>query len=222
MFSNGPTEDNLKAAYAVGAIAATPGAFSVFPAWWHQTNMQQAAADAMALANRVMDTEHDPSMADLNQFKDLLAKYANDPAFAYYFLNALGPRHLLELNGQISTLQLSYYDNGNQLYFDRDLATTVGAIQTSLGLALAAATQHTGQRSYGGNYTPGPYELSPKWVVDLLQAARTTASRSSTRTRSAIGMRSTACTASSCSPRCSTTATTTRASCPQWAVPSSI
>jgi len=172
MFSNGPTEDNLKAAYAVGAIAATPGAFSVFPAWWHQTNMQQAAADAMALANRLMDTEHDPSMADLNQFKDLLAKYANDPAFAYYFLNALGPRHLLELNGQISTLQLSYYDNGNQLYFDRDLATTVGAIQTSLGLALAAATQHTGQRSYGGNYTPGPYELSPKWVVDLLQAGQ--------------------------------------------------
>jgi hypothetical protein len=172
MFKNGPTEDNLAAARAVDAIPATPGAFSVFPAWWHQTNMEHAAADAMALAERIMSTDHDPSMDDLRQFNDLLSRYGSDPAFAYDFLNALGPRHLLELNGQLATLQLSYYDNGNEMYFDSDLARTVGAIQTGLGLALAAATHQAGQRGPGGSYTPGPYELSGQWMADLMSAGR--------------------------------------------------
>jgi hypothetical protein len=175
MLRNGPTEDNLTAAYSVGAISAMPGAFSVFPTWWHQQNMEQAAKDAKALADIIMNGDHDPSAADLARFRELLDKYGSDPAFAYNFLNQLGPRGLLQLNGQLSTLQLSHYNNDDFPYFDKDLALTVGAIQTDLGLALAAATQTNGSyRGPGGSYTPGPYELSGQWMADLMAAGRDT------------------------------------------------
>jgi hypothetical protein len=63
----------------------------------------------------------------------------------------------------------SYGDDG-----DLDLAATVGAIQTSLGVALATATA---RRGTGGDYPysyyqPGQYELDSDWKVDLMLAGR--------------------------------------------------
>ena len=177
MFRDGPTEENLQAARDVGALAATPGAFTIFPAFWHDQNMRRAADDAAAFVRKLQDPYYEPTSAELRSLRDLLGEYADDEAFAYYFLDEIGPRGLLELNGQLATVQLSPPDaEEDGMLFDPDLAQIVGSIQLSLGTALATATMRrgTGGAYPGGysNYNPGQYELSTDWVVDLAIAGR--------------------------------------------------
>lgn len=174
MFRDGPTEDNLKKARDVGALPHTPGAFTLFPAFWHKANMEKLAKEAADLANKMKETGHRITDAELKRLKELLGQYAGDKVFAYNFLKDIGPRGLLQLNGQLASMLSSPSDpDSPYAHFDKELAKSIGAIQASLGIALATATAKRGSAPpYGGVYTPGQYELDPKWLSDLMIAGR--------------------------------------------------
>ncbi|WP_436532171.1 hypothetical protein [Actinoplanes sp. HUAS TT8] len=175
MFRDGPTEANLKAARDAGALPSTPGVFSVFPAYWHEINMEAAAKRADELAKKFKDPTYHPTNAELEELRNLVRDYGKDKVFAYNFLNDLGPRGLLELNGALATYNLDRPgDDVDSGLLDPQSADLVRDLQIGLGVALATATTATGTRSgpRGENYYPGKYELSNQWVTDLMIAGR--------------------------------------------------
>ncbi|WP_203741210.1 hypothetical protein [Actinoplanes cyaneus] len=176
MFRDGPTEANLKAARAAGALPATPGVFAVFPAYWHQVNMEAAGRRADELAKKFIDPYYQPTAAELEELRKLVQDYGKDKAFAYTLLTALGPKGLLELNGKLALYNLDTpgaTDEHTPL-FDEKGATLIRDLQLGLGIVLATATTSTGTRTgpRGEGYTPGKYELSGQWVTDLIAAGR--------------------------------------------------
>src|SRR5262249_41756021 len=54
MLRNGVTPETLSWATGLGALSATPGAFTVFGARWHRTAMSMAATEAHDLARTFM------------------------------------------------------------------------------------------------------------------------------------------------------------------------
>ncbi len=176
MFRDGPTEENLKAARAAGALPATPGVFSVFPAYWHDANMEQAGKRANELAKKLTDPYHEPTVAELEELRKLVQDYGKDRAFAYTFLDGLGPKGLLELNGKLALYNLDTPGAGEEHNsgFDEKGATLIRDLQLGLGVVLATATASTGTRTgpRGEGYTPGKYELPDQWVTDLIAAGR--------------------------------------------------
>ncbi|GAA2873650.1 hypothetical protein Acy02nite_31450 [Actinoplanes cyaneus] len=176
MLRDGPTEVNLKAARDAGALPVTPGVFTVFPAYWHTVNMEAAAGRADELAKKIKDPTYVPTAAELEELRNLVRDYGKDKVFAYNFLDDLGPKGLLELNGTLATYQLDNpgKDVSDGVVFDAGTADLVRDLQIGLGVALATATKTTGTRSgpRGENYYPGKYELSSQWTTDLMIAGR--------------------------------------------------
>jgi hypothetical protein len=159
MYREGPTEGNLRAARAVGAIPLGAGAAAVFPTLWHDGNMRRTAHDAVEMARRIL-ADGEPSEEDLARLNDVLAEYGADEAFAYYMLRELGPDGLLRLTADVAVIQ---YDDLVRTADPPDpgLAALVGSIQAGLGVALATATNNSIRRDY---------VLGERWWRDLTDA----------------------------------------------------
>jgi hypothetical protein len=169
MFNEGPTGENVARAMEVGAIAASP-AYSALAAPWHAAHMHYEAGRAADLAREIVEAGPDASPEDLARLDDILRAYAGDPAFAYFLLNDLGPRDLLDLVGEIAMLPTYLAEPGGSPV-NGEVAALVGSIQTSLGATLALATTRRGHDSASG-YHPGRYELSDLWQQELLDQGR--------------------------------------------------
>nr|WP_285555630.1 hypothetical protein [Actinoplanes regularis] len=134
-----------------------------------------AIARAQELANKLKDPTYQPTAAELDELRNLIMLYGRDQAFAHDFLNALGPKGLLQLNGTLATYQL---DNPGRdvddALFSNNTADMVRDLQNGLGVMLATATAETGTRTglRGETYIPGQYELSSQWMTDLMAAGR--------------------------------------------------
>ena len=90
------------------------------------------------------DERQDGLKDEIDAFNKVLAAYGADPVVATSFLNTVGPRGLLELNGRIAsafrdTSDLTgYHPDG--FPFDSAYADSIGALQKTLGVTLAAGT----------------------------------------------------------------------------------
>ncbi|GAA0431666.1 hypothetical protein [Actinoplanes campanulatus] len=134
-----------------------------------------AIARAEELARKLKDPTYQPTVAELDELRDLIRLHGRDPAFAYTVLNALGPKGLLELNGTLATYQLDQPGKDpDSFLFDNETAGIVRDLQNGLGVMLGTATESTGTRTglRGEDYVPGEYELSSQWVSDLMAAGR--------------------------------------------------
>ncbi|WP_163512818.1 DUF6571 family protein [Fodinicola acaciae] len=160
MFKDGPTDANVKLARSVGAIPSTPGVFTVYPAEWHQQEMERLAHQAAVLAKKINGPHYVPNKADLDQLNALL-KNQTDPAFATKFLNEVGAVGLLQLTARVASFQR---DEGTEQDTDsrKQLAALMGSVQSGLGAVLATATRNPGGRN----------QVSWDWVGDLTKAAR--------------------------------------------------
>jgi hypothetical protein len=170
MLSDGPTAENLELLAGAGVWRDPAGAVALLMPRWHDQAMQGLAGEMAELAERFNDPYYQPTPEELARLAEVLGRYADDEAFAYHFLSELGPEGLLTLTGSMATMQVDSYDDDGDL----DLAATVGAIQTGLGVALATATT---RRGTGGDhpyspYRPGQYELDSDWRADLMLAGR--------------------------------------------------
>src|SRR5262249_4742604 len=95
MLDKGVTPETLSWATGLGALAATPGAFSLFQSvWQHDADAMSAATDAERLAEDFM-RDGKLSDADLQRLHELLRANDRDPVFAEAFMTALGPHRLL-------------------------------------------------------------------------------------------------------------------------------
>jgi hypothetical protein len=134
-----------------------------------------AIARAEGLLRKLKNPAHQPTPAELDELRDLVKLHGRDKVFAHTLLNSLGPRGLLELNGTLATYQLDHPGKGvDDLVFSRDTADMVRDLQNGLGVMLGTATEPSGTRGglRGEDYVPGEYELSSRWVSDLMAAGR--------------------------------------------------
>ncbi|WP_430781407.1 hypothetical protein [Actinoplanes sp. G11-F43] len=130
---------------------------------------------AEELAKRLRDPNHQATPEELSELSTLLKEYGQDKDFSHHFLTTLGPKGLLELNGQLALHQLDRPGKDEDGWlFDRGTADTIGDLQRSLGIMLDNATEPTGTRTgpRGEVYVPGQYELSSQWISDLMTAGR--------------------------------------------------
>lgn len=173
MLREGPTEQHLALLRDSGVWrdhTTAAGSVAVFMPTWHGVAMERLADELSELVTRINDPTYRPTEEELERLDEMLEKYGDDEAFAYYFLTEIGPEGLLQLTGNLALMQ------PHDLYeeFDGDLAALVGSIQAGLGVALATATTRRGaEPAYPGmSYRPGQYELPSDWRVDLLLAGR--------------------------------------------------
>jgi hypothetical protein len=119
---------------------------------------------AADLGNRIKDPNHQPTKAELDELNKLLATNRDEKPFAAEFLNGVGPRGLLELNGRIATLQGDnpVAQRGDGPLWDDELAGTVQSLQQNLGFVLATGTREPG----------GENQVSWQWVGDLTRLGR--------------------------------------------------
>lgn len=171
MFRDGPTVENVKKAKEVDAIPADNGAFTIFPAYWHETNMQTEARRATQIARRIIDDpNYRPTNEELASLRHILDANKRDRVFSTAFLQALGAEGLTKLNGQLATLQMDDPNARHFGTFDKDRAELVGALQGSLGIALATATKNI--RAGDTPAVREGYGLSDDWVKDLTKVGR--------------------------------------------------
>jgi hypothetical protein len=123
----------------LGALDALKGDLALV---WYREG-EQHAAQAVELA-QALDHGDAPQV---EQLKDLVTQYADNPAFASTFLNGLGAGGLLHLT--TATAQ----GRGGQ---------TLTALHQALGQTLACGTQNPGQT----------WQVSPGWVKDLTGRGR--------------------------------------------------
>ncbi|MEU8655651.1 hypothetical protein [Actinoplanes philippinensis] len=139
------------------------------------TSPPGAIVRAQELARKLKDPTHEPTAAELDELRDLIQTYGKDRVFAFGFLDALGPKGLLELSGTLATYQLDQPGRDvDNVLFDRDRAAMVRDLQNGLGAMLATATEPSGITGglRGEDYVRGEYELSSQWVMDLMTAGR--------------------------------------------------
>jgi hypothetical protein len=121
------------------------------------------------------DERQDGLKDEIDAFNKMLAAYGSDAVVATSFLNTIGPRGLLELNGRIAT---SFRDTSDLpgyhrdgFPFDRAYADSITAVQKTLGITLAAGTsgQPTAHDWTGdGSAT----YVSSDWVQQLMAEGR--------------------------------------------------
>ena len=134
-----------------------------------------AIARATELARKLKDPTYQPTAVELDELRDLIQTYGRDQVFAFDLLTALGPKGLLELNGTLATYQLDPPGKDpDSFLFDNETADIVRDLQNGLGVMLGTATEPTGTKTglRGEDYVPGKYELSSRWVSDLMAAGR--------------------------------------------------
>lgn len=172
MLRDGPTADNLRLLADAGVWRSPSGAVALLLPFWQDQAMKQVATDLAELAARINDPWYQPTDEELAELEEVLSQYADDPAFAYYFLSELGAEGLLLLTGNVALAQTDPPGNDEDFRYDPELARILGSIQTSLGIALATATTRRGaEPAYPGmRYVPGQYELDSDWKTDLLVA----------------------------------------------------
>jgi hypothetical protein len=144
-----------------------------------QTGFAAATPAAIARAEELMrkfkDPAYQPTFAELDELRDLVALHSREPAFAYTVMNGLGPKGLLELSGTLATYQLDQPGrSADDPLFDPATAEIVRDLQNGLGVMLGTATTETGTTGglRGEDYVRGRYELSGQWVTDLMTAGR--------------------------------------------------
>jgi hypothetical protein len=119
---------------------------------------------AADLGNRIKDPKHQATKAELDELNKLLETNKDEKPFAAEFLNGMGPKGLLELNGRIATFQGD--NKGAQRQdgplWNKELAATVGSLQKNLGFVLATGTQDPG----------GENQVSWEWVGELTRLGR--------------------------------------------------
>ncbi|HLU45159.1 MAG TPA: hypothetical protein VKZ67_09105 [Natronosporangium sp.] len=169
MMRNGPTEEHLRLLRDAGLLDDVPLSVAVFMPTWHDQAMARLADELSTLVDKINDPNYRPTEEELTRLAEMLEQYADDEAFAYYFLTEIGPEGLLKLTGNVALMQSGFKD-----YVDGDLAKLVGTIQAGLGVALATATARRGTPpAYPGEYyQPGQYELPSTWKIELLQAGQ--------------------------------------------------
>ncbi|QSB15675.1 hypothetical protein JQS43_04835 [Natronosporangium hydrolyticum] len=167
MLRQGPTADNLALLTAAGVLQRPTGALAVFLPQWHDQAMADLAGEVGDLIDRINDPNYVPTTEELAQLEAILAEHADDDAFAYHLMMAIGPDGLLKLTGNVAFVQPAYEA-------DPDLAQLVGSIQNSLAIALATATTKRGTEPPhpGARYQPGEHELPSEWMVELLTLGR--------------------------------------------------
>lgn len=161
MLQHGPTWENVLRARELGSIPAGPMP-EFFAAGWSRA---AALAEASRIAGLITGGS-EPTVAELERFVGLLARYAGDDEFAYRLLTGLGPDGLLTLTG---TLGLTGREGSG-----REWQQALGAVQRGLAVVLATATRWRGT---GGDharwpYQPGEFELPAQWVYELTRAGR--------------------------------------------------
>ncbi|MGH3681528.1 MAG: hypothetical protein ACRDT2_14955, partial [Natronosporangium sp.] len=161
MLQHGPTWENVLRARELGAIPAGPMP-EFFAAGWSRT---AALAEAARIAGLITGGS-EPTVAELERFAGMLARYAGDDEFAYRLLTELGPDGLLALTGSLGLIGRA--GSGQQWH------QALGAVQRGLAVALATATR---RRGTGGGparlpYQPGEFELPAQWVYELTRAGR--------------------------------------------------
>jgi hypothetical protein len=131
---------------------------------------RELAERGKGLGNQ-FDDRQEGFQSDIDTFTEGLAAYGGDAVVATSFLNELGPRGLIELNGRIASAQLDTNDlppgHPDRAALDADYARSVSRLQMTLGEVLAAGTsgQPTHQHWTGeGDET----YVSEQWVNDLL------------------------------------------------------
>ena len=109
---------------------------------------KQVIGDELAERGKSLGVSFDDRQAglqdEIDSFNEVLAAYGGDALVATSFLNTIGPRGLLELNGRIATSfndtsdRPGYHPEGYP--FDRANADSIAALQKTLGITLAAGT----------------------------------------------------------------------------------
>ena len=154
MLRQGPTVAGVRRAQAAGLLPAH-GSWGFFGARWRALVAPEHAAE---LAAYLAATSR-PDLAAVEQFADLLAQHANDPAFAR-FLGELNPAQFYQLLGNLAGMSdLSGLDSAERQRWQAALA----AVQQGLGVALGTA-------SIGIDGTPPA--LSDQWLADLIAHGR--------------------------------------------------
>ena len=135
------------------------------------TDVKQAIGEELASRGKDMTNSEEPiETSDLADYEELLSAYGEDDVVATSFLNELGPRGLLELNGKIAT---SATDDGNDTSDFKTRAGVLGDLQTALGGVLAAGTKNVvPSNQHRGPDKGGDDHVSAEWITQLTEAGR--------------------------------------------------
>ncbi|HYJ68665.1 MAG TPA: hypothetical protein VEX15_13495 [Nocardioidaceae bacterium] len=112
------------------------------------------------------DERKDGFQADMDAFNKVLAAYGGDAVVATSFLNTIGPRGLLELNGRITTSAADALDGYPGEDSSRSYANSIATLQQTLGVVLAAGTSGQPTTSEWEGDGAATY-VSADWVHQL-------------------------------------------------------